>query len=258
MISALSSWFKKPNPVAPPASTEGALIYAIGDVHGHNDLLLDLLGRIAGDRQALDPGLPAVLVMLGDYIDRGPQSREAIDTVLRLKAAADFEVRALKGNHEHQMLLFLEGADAGPPWGNFGGRETLQSYGVKPPSAQAPMEAWEEARLALAQAVPPEHLALLQSLELTALYGDYVFVHAGLRPGVPMSENAEVDLLTIRDEFLNAKLPFEKVVVHGHTPQAEPQLEAHRIGIDTGVYATGRLTAVRLLNTERLILQAVA
>lgn len=214
-----------------------------------------MLTAIEDDRLSQGPQARTVLVLLGDYIDRGPQSREVLDTVLTLQAGGDMEVRALKGNHEHQMLLFLDNAEAGPMWGNFGGLDTLLSYGVRPPPPQSPKETWEDARLALVSALPASHLALLQSLETTAECGDYLFVHAGVRPGIAIADNTEIDLLTIRDDFLSSRKAFGKVVVHGHTPQPEPYLGANRIGIDTGAYATGRLTAVRLLGPEQHILQ---
>jgi serine/threonine protein phosphatase 1 len=262
LFSAIKSWVGRgsPPPATPP-STEGRLVYAIGDVHGRNDLLLDLLDRIEadvrtpGDSPVAD-GFPPMLIFLGDYIDRGPDSRAVLDTVLKMKSRPDLEVRALKGNHEHQMLLFLEDAAAGPAWGAYGGREALMSYGIRSPAPQAPSDDWEATRLALVEALPAEHLALLQSLELTVSCGDYLFVHAGVRPGVPIEESSDVDLMMIRDEFLSYRKRLEKVVVHGHTPSAEPQFEVHRIGIDTGAYATGRLTALRLQGEARAILQS--
>jgi serine/threonine protein phosphatase 1 len=248
----------KPRRSSTPSSTEGRLVYAIGDIHGRNDLLLRLLSRIEDDRKITDGAARPLLVFLGDYIDRGPDSRAVIDTILSFSAETDMEVQPLKGNHEHQMLLFLEDASAGPPWGAYGGRETLMSYGVRPPTPQAAPELWEEARAALADATPADHLAFLKSLALTATCGDYLFVHAGVRPGVPLDENTDDDLMTIRDDFLSSKQLLEKVVVHGHTPQAEPHLDGRRIGIDTGAFATGRLTAVRLYDQARTILQVEA
>jgi serine/threonine protein phosphatase 1 len=129
---------------------------------------------------------------------------------------------------------------------------------VAVPQTRAPADPWAEASKALARALPPEHLQFLSGLPLYAEYGDYVFVHAGLRPGVPLDRQSERDLLWIRAEFLNDSRPFPKVVVHGHTPVTEPFLGAHRLGLDTGAYATGILTAARLFGTERTVLQATA
>jgi serine/threonine protein phosphatase 1 len=239
----------------PPASTGGTLIYAIGDIHGRLDLLNTLLGRICADVVARKAERPPSLIFLGDYVDRGRDSRGVIDRVLQLMGEPAFEVRALKGNHEEQMLLFLEDARHGPAWAEFGGAETLASYGVVPPKSRTDSEAWENARIALHEALPAPHLRLLQTLELAVVCGDYLFVHAGVRPGVPLEAQSERDLLWIRDEFLSSDRWHGKVVVHGHTPDTEPFIGDNRIGIDTGAYATGTLTAVRLCDAEQFILQ---
>ena len=239
-------------------STGGRLIYAVGDVHGRMDLLEELLGMIAVDAAATQPSEAPILVFLGDYVDRGPASRDVIDCLVRLTTLTNIEVRALKGNHEQAMMVFLVNPEFGPAWQQHGGAATLASYGVGAPPTRTPIEPWEEARLALIQAMPDTHLAFLQSLELFAEYGDYVFVHAGLRPGVPLARQVEQDLLWIREELIEERRPFEKVVVHGHTPEAEPVFNRVRVGLDTGAYATGVLTAARLYGTEQSVLQATA
>lgn len=239
-------------------STGGRLIYAIGDVHGRLDLLEDLLRQIGDDADSLQGAGTPVLVFLGDYVDRGAYSRGVIDCLIGLSTLPDIELRALKGNHEQAMLSFLADPEIGPAWVQQGGAATLASYGVAAPQTRIPHELWREASEALAKALPPEHLRLLESLELYAEYGDYVFVHAGLKPGVPIERQSEQDLLWIRDEFLEERRPFPKVVVHGHTPEAEPFLGETRLGLDTGAYATGILTAARLFGTEQTILQATA
>jgi serine/threonine protein phosphatase 1 len=252
-FESLMPWRRRPPRVA---SSGDRPVYAVGDIHGCVDLLTALLARIESDAARLQPRKSPALVFLGDYVDRGPDSRGVIDVVLSAQAEGRFEVRALKGNHEEALLGFLADADFGPVWADFGGQQTLQSYGVPPPSLRSDIAAWERAREALGQALPPEHLTFLSGLELTCVYGDYVFVHAGVRPGVRLADQAERDLLWIRDEFLYARGPFEGVVVHGHTPEAEPFVGDNRIGIDTGAYATGVLTAIRLLGAERVLLQA--
>jgi serine/threonine protein phosphatase 1 len=241
-------------PAAVRASTDGRLIYAIGDVHGRLDLLDALLDQIREDALAARPPKPPVLVFIGDYIDRGTSNRGVIDRVIELGRRGEFEVRALKGNHEQALLGFLDDASSGAAWVMHGGEQTLASYGVRPPESGSD-EAWSRTRDVFAEALPADHLNFLTSLALTAVYGDYVFVHAGLRPAVDLSAQREADLLWIRQEFLSASGPFEKVVVHGHTPADEAFMGEHRIGIDTGAYATGVLTAVRLADQERRFLQ---
>ncbi len=239
-------------------STGDRLIYAVGDVHGRLDLLEDLLKQIAADIQKIKPAQKPVLIFLGDYVDRGAYSRGVIDCLLTLTALPDIELRVLKGNHEQAMLSYVSDPEFGPAWLQNGGAATLVSYGVAAPQTRIPTDIWEQAREAFAQALPAEHLEFLRGLELYAEYGDYIFVHAGLRPGVPIERQVEQDLLWIRNEFLEERRPFAKVVVHGHTPEPEPFLGEMRLGLDTGAYATGILTAARLHGTEQAILQATA
>jgi serine/threonine protein phosphatase 1 len=248
----------KQRAAASEPSTGGRLVYAIGDVHGRLDLLEDLLEQIMVDLNATKPAEAAALVLLGDYVDRGACSREVIDCLIRLKDRPDIELRALKGNHEEALLGFLADPQSGPPWLQNGGAATLASYGVAAPQTRLPPEIWQTASEAFAEALPPEHLSFLQNLELYVEYGDYVFVHAGLRPGVPIDHQTERDLLWIRKEFLEETRRFAKVVVHGHTPEPEPFMGDVRLGVDTGAYATGVLSAARLYGTERSILQATA
>jgi serine/threonine protein phosphatase 1 len=236
--------------------TEGRVIYAVGDVHGRSDLLDRLLERIRRDAAPHRGASKPVLIFIGDYVDRGPLSREVLDRVVELKREGEFEVRALKGNHEAAMLAFLRNAEGGLTWCERGGAETLASYGVTPPESATDAAGWNAARDALELALPLQHLNLLLSLELTVTYGDYIFVHAGLRPGVALSAQTEDDLLWIRDDFMNVQGAFEKVVVHGHTSMEQASMDDNRINIDTGAYASGVLTAVRLENEERRFIQA--
>jgi serine/threonine protein phosphatase 1 len=241
-----------------PVSTAGRTIYAVGDVHGRLDLLDPLLEQIRLDAAVGDVQGRPVLVFVGDYVDRGTESRGVIERVIGLAQAGDFEVRALKGNHEEAVLAFLDDPGFGATWCEQGGAQTLASYGVAAPLLRTSAAAWGRARDAFAEALPPEHLAFLTGLELMAVYGDYVFVHAGVRPGAPLSAQREQDLLWIRQEFLNSDQPFEKIVVHGHTPTEAAFVGEHRIGIDTGAYATGVLTAIRLEDGERRLIQSRA
>ena len=224
----------------------GQIHYAIGDVHGRLDLLRGLLKKIEADA-VLSPTKSIHLIFLGDYIDRGADARGVIDLLTILKRDGEDQVTALKGNHEEALLSFLDDPSGGPAWSQHGGGETLRSYGVKPPRDPADEAGWSEARDAFAAALPAPHLAFLQSLQLFSRAGDYVFVHAGVRPGVPMADQDEHDLLWIRRSFMDAPRAFDnEIVVHGHTPGAEPALGPGRIGVDTGAYATGVLTAARL------------
>lgn len=236
----------------------GRLVYAVGDIHGRADLLKDLVGQIGDDAARAAPAEPPVLIFVGDYVDRGPGVKDVLDQVIALQAAGRFEVRALKGNHEEFLLRFMQDASVGAIWSEYGGLQTLAGYGVTPPPRRTNAKDWEQTRRALEAAMPQAHARFLSALETIAVYGDYAFVHAGVRPGVPLAEQREEDLLWIRDEFLQSSRAFDKVIVYGHTPEPAPVLGRHRIGIDTGAYATGVLTALRLEGAERAIIQATA
>lgn len=223
-------------------------------MHGRLDLLEPLLADIAAD--ARESGGKPLIVMLGDYVDRGPRSRGVVERLIALAADPAFETRLLKGNHEEALLRFLDDPAFGAVWMENGGGPTLADYGVQPPAARTDEAAWTRARDAFADALPPAHLAFYRGLELMVTAGDYAFVHAGVRPGVALEDQAERDLLWIRQDFLSAPGPFGKAIVHGHTPAEEAQLTPHRLGIDTGAYATGVLTAVRLEGQERRLMQA--
>jgi serine/threonine protein phosphatase 1 len=242
-------------PDAPP-STGGRLIYAVGDVHGRLDVLRLLLRDIAADALATRPVERPVLVFLGDYIDRGPDSRGVIEAVLHLARDGAFEVAPLKGNHEQALLRFLDDPSFAASWMDNGGGATLISYGVQPPALRTDAEAWAQARDAFEAALPPAHRRFFETLEPIRVIGDYAFVHAGVRPGAPLEAQSERDLLWIRYDFLDDPGPFEKVIVHGHTPSEAPQLLKQRLGVDTGAYATGLLSAVRLHGEAQRLIQA--
>ena len=247
--------FLKPKRFA-PAVPEGIVVYAIGDIHGRADLLRLLLQRIvteSAERGAIAGARP-VVIGLGDYIDRGPESREVIDLLVELSAIKAFESHFLLGNHDQTLLEFLNDPQRGPAWSEFGGREALMSYGVRPPAGRADAAAWEEARDALAVALPASHLAFFRGLTPSLEIGDYFFAHAGARPGVPLHAQSGEDLIWIREPFLSDPKPFEKVVVHGHSAGELIHVDHRRINVDTGAYATGQLTAVRLEGTDRSFL----
>jgi serine/threonine protein phosphatase 1 len=242
----------------PSRSTQGRLIYAVGDVHGNLDLLEALVAEIAKDALVTNPDTRPILIFVGDYLDRGAASAGVIDLVLALRRRPAFEVRTLKGNHEEAMLTFLEDARFGPTWVQFGGAETLASYGVAPPGPRADAEAWEEVRKAFAAAVPREHLEFLESLELLIVIGDYAFAHAGIDPRSALDQQTERNLLWIRDEFLSSRLRHGKIVVHGHSAAMQPEVLPYRVGIDTGAYASGVLTALRLEGDSQKLIQVHA
>jgi serine/threonine protein phosphatase 1 len=216
----------------------GVRIYAIGDIHGRADLLKTLLSKIDAHCR-LHPSANSITVFLGDYIDRGPASREVLDLLLGHERTK--EAVFLKGNHETFVARFLSDPAVLDEWRLCGGLETLVSYGLKP---SINPDTSEQIRLAeeLAKSIPREHLEFMESLDLSFGCGDFLFVHAGIRPGVPIRNQKEEDLLWIREEFLSCEQPFENFVVHGHTPVRTPDIRSNRINIDTGAFATGRLT----------------
>lgn len=233
-----------------PRVPEGIRIYAVGDVHGRADLLATVLTRIEIDT-ARNPVARPITVFLGDYIDRGPASKEVLDLLVAWRSVR--EAAFLKGNHEDLLLRFLKSPLVLGDWRYCGGLETLMAYGLKPSMNPTP---YEQALLArdLANALPETHRAFLQSLELLFVCGDFLFVHAGVRPLVPIEQQTEDDLLWIRDDFLHWEKAFDKMVVHGHTPVPEPDIRANRINIDTGAFATGRLTCMVFEAAEIMLL----
>lgn len=226
---------------------DGRRVYAVGDVHGRADLLGVLLGQIHEDiARAASDGVTPTIVFLGDYVDCGLESRACIDRLIELKQGP-VEVHFLKGKHDAALMGFLERPSRGRAWLRKGGRETLFSYGVAAPSGlSAGARELTRAAEALMAAMPRAHLAFLKALKLHVRFGDYVFVHAGVKPGVELHAQEERDLLNIREPFLSSRERRAFVVVHGNTPVERFHRDQHRIGVDTGAYATGRLSAVCL------------
>jgi serine/threonine protein phosphatase 1 len=236
-----------------PAIPAGTRLYAVGDIHGCVDLLRQLSQLIHEDayrRQAARN----VVVYLGDFIDRGPDSRGVIDLLLN-EPLPGFESHHLKGNHEDIMLRFLVDTSLGPSWLAYGGRQTLQSYGIDAPAADAPVSELQRAQRELGLRVPRTHLDFLRRLDLSHVEGDYFFAHAGVKPGVPLEQQRDEDMLWIRDEFLRSDASFGRIVVHGHSITQEPDVRRNRIGIDTGAFASNRLTALVAEGTEWFFLQ---
>jgi serine/threonine protein phosphatase 1 len=221
---------------------EGTRIYAIGDIHGRLDLLEEVLARVDKDVDTHTTS-KAIRVFLGDYIDRGPDSKRVLDRLINYCMAQP--TVCLMGNHEAFLREFLNNPNILSVWRRYGGLDTLLSYGLVP---KIGTDAQNQRDLAsdLARTLPSSHREFLSSLKQYFICGDFFFVHAGIRPGVCLTKQSEDDLLWIRQDFLLCEDHFGKVVVHGHTPVPEPDVRANRINIDTGAYATGRLTCLVL------------
>lgn len=235
---------------SPPAAAvpAGERVYAIGDVHGRLDLLDRLLAAIGSDDAAHDPARTTI-VFLGDLVDRGPDSAGVVERVLRLgEDRAD--VRLLLGNHEEVFLAALDGdLRALRLFCRIGGRETALSYGIAP-DAYETMDHGELAD-ALRLAVPDSHRALLAAGSDMEIIGDYAFVHAGVHPERALEDQRGADLRWIRDPFLDYRGRLAKTIVHGHTISDDAEFRPHRIGIDTGAYASGKLSAIGLQADRR-------
>jgi serine/threonine protein phosphatase 1 len=235
-------------------STDGQRLYVIGDIHGRRDLLVAVLARIRADLEAR-PHPAAELVFLGDYVDRGPETRGVIETLIDLRRGA-LPVTFLLGNHDSYVPAYLND----PDWYDrtyhwlhdvMGGSETLASYGVPGAWVGEP----DATREAFAAAFPPEHLRFLQACQLWRRAGSYLFVHAGIRPGIPLDQQDSDDLIWIREPFLSSTADHGFKVVHGHT--IVPRVEHHpnRIAIDTGAVRTGVLTCLVLEDADVALLE---
>jgi serine/threonine protein phosphatase 1 len=243
----------------PPDATtrrvpDGTLVYCIGDIHGRDDLLREMAARVAADLKTrfFDR---AVTVFLGDYIDRGPDSKAVVERL----AGGEWptSIIALAGNHEEFLLTFLDDAGFLDFWRTQGGLATLHSYGVDVGPAMAGRE-YEEVQAAFMARFRKHHRDFADALKVSATIGDYFFCHAGVRPGVALDRQARDDLLNIREPFLSSAAEHGKLIVHGHTPATAPEIRPNRIDIDTGAYATGRLTCLVLEKDEQRFLPAVS
>lgn len=237
MLEKFAKWLRGNRLPKPPDH----IIYAVGDIHGRCDLLAKLVSAIAEEAPAT-----AELIFIGDYIDRGPDSAQVVQFLLTDPALRRFKPIFLKGNHEAALLDFLERPEAGPGWARFGGLDTLASYGVRVPGSISDLAEWERARQELTYALSGGHREFYETLRLGVERGCYLFVHAGVDPRTPIAEQGEAQFLWIRQPFLTHDGRLERIIVHGHTPEPEPVWNHCRIGIDTGAYASGRLTAVRI------------
>jgi serine/threonine protein phosphatase 1 len=254
--SMLGRLFKKAivqRPLDTARVPDGMRVYAIGDIHGRNDLLHKLLKQIESDDAARGPA-DTHIIFLGDLMDRGPDSAGVIDTAMALRDAGR-KVRFLMGNHEEVFVRACRKNDTKVTrfFLRIGGEETVLSY----PITRAEYIALDMEQLSerLATLVPEAHLEFVESFEDQIVIGDYAFVHAGIRPGVPLSEQKPSDLRWIREDFVDQRGDLEKVVVYGHTIYDQIEERGSRIGIDTGAYASDKLTALALEGGERWYLQ---
>ncbi|MGI9412268.1 MAG: metallophosphoesterase family protein [Hyphomicrobiales bacterium] len=237
------------------ALPEGLRVYAIGDVHGCLDRLKQLHDAIDADT-ALWPAGEHRLIHCGDYVDRGPDVSGVVSYLIGLAARRD-NVEFLKGNHEQHVLGFL--SDPGrvaDVWLTYGGADTLASYGVSRGTLDTTVHGLAELRDAFEAALPVDHLAFLRDLPTSARFGDFLFVHAGIRPGVPLDRQEDRDLMWIRRQFLDDERDHGVVVVHGHTPVDEPEVRPNRINIDTGAVYGGDLTCLVIEGTDIRFLKA--
>ena len=233
---------------------DGERVYAVGDIHGRLDLFEALKDAIEADvAEAEEAGLSAQIVLLGDLVDRGPDSAGVIE--LARKWAKKRDVRILFGNHEEMFVRSFDDADMMKHFLRHGGRETLQSYGIERKAfAKATIS---ELQAMMAEIIPGKHRKFLKSFEDMIRIGSYVFVHAGIEPGIPLDEQKARTLRWVREPFLSHKKPHEAVVVHGHTITEGVVDTGNRIGIDTGAYQSGRLTALVLEGKSRRTIAAI-
>jgi serine/threonine protein phosphatase 1 len=252
------SWIGAARPIVEPSVDAGTRVYAIGDIHGRCDLLRRLHTQITADIETAAPDLRIQLVFLGDYIDRGPSSRQVVDFLLS-HTISRAEKIYLVGNHEATLLAFLKEPETTSGWLRYGGDATLRSYGIalEPSETPGTLQLKQLGSELLAK-LPPQHIAFYNELKLSFRNGDYFFAHAGIDPRRPLDKQDPQDLIWIREAFTGCAKFSGTVVVHGHTITSEPAIHRNRIGIDTGAYRSGRLTCLVLEGTERRFLSTRA
>ena len=233
----------------------GLRIYAIGDIHGQIDLVEQMLAHIARDVRDRPPHGPTLEIFLGDYIDRGSFSSSVIELLARGKPSCDQRI-CLRGNHEELMLEFLEDPAQLDLWWSNGGAATAMSYGLSSSLRKSVRNAPLLVHERIVQLIPADHRAFLRGLNWSYRAGDYLFVHAGIRPGVALDKQLREDMVWIREPFLSSRTDFGVRVVHGHTPVDAPEVRPNRINIDTGAYMTGRLTCLVLEGDRTGFIQA--
>jgi serine/threonine protein phosphatase 1 len=236
--------------------TEGQLLYAFGDIHGRYDLLVDLLEQIRPDVDQRARGRRPILIFCGDYIDRGADSSRVIQALCCLSNRVDLEVHALQGNHEAMLMAFIEHPEQGRNWLRAGGAATLSSYGIAAPAIDGPDIDLVRSRDQLLRVMPAAHIVLISNMTKIMTIGDFVFVHAGLDPTLPIGKQNAHDPLWIGAEFRQHRGSFGKTVIHGHSwSSSKPDIRSNRIGLDTGAYETSTLTCLCLDSSHKIFFQ---
>jgi serine/threonine protein phosphatase 1 len=241
---AVAPWRRGHRPARPRLTLDAVdVVYAVGDVHGCLDQLVELEDLLLADASAIGAAAP-VVVMLGDYVDRGPRSADVLDHLIRQPDG--FERLCLLGNHEVYFVDFIKGDMDARAWCALGGAETLWSYGIDPASILSAGLSRRRKRQIIDSHVPDDHRAFLERLPVTVSTPAWIFVHAGLKSGVPLAEQQDDDLVTTRDALVADYTDVGRTIVHGHIVTPEPVITKTRISLDTGAYLTGKLSAVRL------------
>jgi serine/threonine protein phosphatase 1 len=251
-------WMKPTRP-AQARIPDGQIVYAVGDLHGTAGLTITMIERLMRDAKRF-ADKRARIIFLGDYVDKGDHSKDVIDILIEASSDSQIDWTFLKGNHEDALLSFIANPLFGPQWLAYGGGPTLQSYGLTLPANRTDPEGWQALAAQFVEALPPHHLDFFRALTTSYQLGGYFFAHAGVRPGRPLDQQEDGDLMWIRRPFLDDKRYLPAIIVHGHSPDLAPHRDQRRIGIDTGAYATGRLSAVRLVasNIEIMTVERAA
>src|SRR5690606_2898852 len=236
---------------AEAAAPAGMRIYAIGDIHGRFDLLTEMHERILEEIERDKPG-DWRIIYLGDYVDRGPETRQVLE-FLSQTTAAEPRVITLAGNHDTGMVDFLATPSPDGIFARHGGDATARSYGVE--LAFSPPKILRAGHAKLIKAIPAEHVEFLRGLPFSAQFGDLFFCHAGIRPGIPLDQQTDNDLTWIRRECQDFPGLHPKLIIHGHTPRSKPEILPNRVNLDTGAVNTGVLTAMRFEGREKTLLQ---
>lgn len=251
MISQIRQMFGSPAAPQVPLVPPGQRVYAMGDIHGRDDLFAALIVAVEKDDAGRNPA-DTTIVLLGDLIDRGPDSAGVLSRAQAWQS--ERSVRILCGNHEEMLLQSLFSLDTLRAFLRHGGRETLLSFGIDPDVYFS--ATYQQMQALMASHIPPAAIEFIRSFEEQIRIGDYLFVHAGIRPGVAHEKQLRADLLWIREPFLSHGGDLGAVVVHGHTISDFPELRHNRIGIDTGAYLTDTLTAIGLEGSQRWLIEA--
>lgn len=238
-----------------PSIPKNLRIYAVGDIHGRADLLEKMLRMIEADH--LGYRGESVVVFLGDYVDRGPNSKDVIEILTR-GSYGRLKFQCIRGNHEDIVLRLFKDHSVAPGWFHYGGLQTLRSYGIPIQSATQDFDELFHLRKLFEEKLPSTHKTFLETLPYTAHFGDYLFVHAGIHPDRPLEQQDPHHYMWMREPFLSSDKLLDVMVVHGHSIRLKPEMRINRIGIDTGAYATGHLTCLVLQGTEQRFLSTVA